>query len=96
MITETCTAVTDLRRRREAGRRLAPMACGCPDPWTCRCHEGEPSDHRVDGYNAAIRYLASHGLTAAPLLPEMRALWRRGNEERQLVQTIAERWVVAS
>lgn len=26
------------KRRRAATKRLVPLACGCRDPWLCRCH----------------------------------------------------------
>jgi len=30
----------DWNRRRAATKRLAPAACGCRDPWLCRCRRG--------------------------------------------------------
>lgn len=48
----------------------------------------------VDGYRDAVLLLESLGLTPAPMLPEMRALWRRGGSDRELVSSVAEKWAV--
>ena len=40
-------AVAGMKRRREASSRMEPMACGCRDDWTCRCHD-TPSDWGSD------------------------------------------------
>ena len=74
-----------LRRRREASYRLPPLACGCRDPWPCRCHErcpccGQeppPSDHALEGWVSAIVHLDGHGLTA--IVPV--AVWRALKKE---------------
>jgi hypothetical protein len=87
-----------LQRRRAAARRLPPLGrCGCiHDPLHDRHRCGdEITDNLVDGYRDAVRHLRGLGLPAAPFLPEMRALWRRGPEERRLVAEITERWDLA-
>jgi hypothetical protein len=72
-------------------RRRLFLACGCTD--TCRCDDKvTPTDQRVDGYRQAVQHLDAHGLTAAPLLPELRQLWRAG--DRELVAAVTARWVV--
>jgi len=76
-------------RRREAAKRLPPLECGCRDPWPCRCHGPTvESDNQIDGWAAAARHLALNGLL--PVLPveAMRALWRRGGDDRALVVSI--------
>lgn len=85
------------KRRHSAAQRLTPLECVCRDPWPCRHHEAnaEPSTLQVDAYRDTCRSLLSTGLLPAPRLPEMRALWRRGGEERELAQEISLRWEVA-
>ena len=53
----------------------------------------EPTDKQIDAYAATVELLDSLGFPAAPLLPEMRGLWRRG--EHQLVSAVTSRWGVA-
>jgi hypothetical protein len=89
--------VIALRRRRAAVQRMSPYgACSCVDPWTCRHGEGPPSERMVDGYRDAILHLDANGLLAAPLLPELQIMWRRGGTDRQLAVHIAERWELAA
>lgn len=85
-----------LRGRRDASRRSEPLACGCRDPWTCMCFDGEPTEKAVDGYAAAVDHLNSCGLAAAPNIAAMRVMWRRGGDDRQLVRDIASRWGVSA
>lgn len=80
-------------RRRAAAARCIPLACGCRDPWPCRCADPPPTERQIDGYRAAVAHLRAHGLPPAPLLPEMRALWRRG--AHGLISEITERWELA-
>jgi len=80
------------QRTREAWRRRPWLDCGCTD--TCRCNfKDHPTPTRVDAYADACRYLQHHGLLPAPLIPEMREMWRRG--DRDIVQDITTQWVVA-
>lgn len=90
--------ITDiLARRRVASRRVEPLDCGCIDPWLCRHPEDDPPpDRMVDAYLCAVAHLDSVGLLAAPRLPEMRMLWRRGRTERRLVGEIASAWELAA
>ena len=46
----------------------------------------------VDAYAAAEELLGSLGYPAAPLVPELRAMWRRG--ERAMVSSVTSRWVI--
>ncbi|HKH51845.1 MAG TPA: hypothetical protein VKA77_08640 [Mycobacterium sp.] len=77
---------------------MVPLdCCGCRDPWLCRCHEPDtpPTEKEVDGYVAAVVLLRAHGLLAAPLLPELRAMWRHGGADHRLAVHIAEQWGLA-
>lgn len=82
-----------LGARRAASRRLPPLACGCADPWLCRCYDPEPSDRDADAYLAAVRHLFEHELAPALLVDTARILWRRGPAERAIVSGVASRWV---
>jgi hypothetical protein len=84
-----------LRARRQASYRLAPLDCGCRDPWPCRHTEPPPSERQADAYRDAVLHLTGLGLTPAPRLPEMRDLWRRGPAERRLIGELATRWELA-
>jgi hypothetical protein len=86
-----------LRRRRLAACRSMPAACGCRDPWTCRCwNPDEITDRYVDGYRDAAEHLLAQGLPPAPNLPAMRVMWRRGGTDQRLALRIAEVWEVAA
>lgn len=86
---------TYLHRRKAAAQRLPSLECGCRDPWTCRCFgAGEPTLLQVDAYRDTAILLLSRGMTPAPRIPEMRVLWRRGGEDRLVVEAISSRWVV--
>lgn len=90
--------IAGTRRRRSATIRVPRYSdkCACRDPWTCS-HDGNAmSEHDVDGYRAAAQHLLDAGLAPAPNVPALRAMWRRGNEERRLARTISERWEVAA
>lgn len=89
------TPLHPYRNRHWAAVRLPQLWCRCRDPLLCRCEAPEPSEKAVDGYADAIHHLHQHGLTPAPLVPELRVLWRRSADARRLVQSITERWVVA-
>ena len=76
-------------RRHEAALRVAPMNCGCSDPWTCRCDVPPLSEHQIHGYADAARYiLDTTGCT--PMLPAdvLRRLWQRGGDDRVLAEKI--------
>jgi hypothetical protein len=62
------------------------LESGRSDPWL---FDDGPA-HR--GYEAAARHLLDYGLTPAPNLPALRAMWKAGAESRRVAQVIAERW----
>jgi hypothetical protein len=84
-----------LRRRRDAALRLPPLGpCGCiRDPLRDHRCGDEITETMVTAYHDAAQHLLHLGLLPAPLLPELRALWRRG--ERDLVAEITSRWELA-
>lgn len=67
--------VAGLKRRREASRRLPPLAhhrCGTSDPWICHCDDDpEPSEHELDGWGDAF----SEGFRAGAR-DALRKVWR--------------------
>lgn len=77
------------RRRRAAAQRLAPLDCGHRDPWPCRCTEPPLSDRAINGWRDAAQYvMETTGRT--PLIPieVLRALWRRGGEDRAFAEEL--------
>jgi hypothetical protein len=66
---------SQLRRRREASRRLPVLDCGRSDPWFY--DELALTDRQLDAATATAEHLLAAGL--APLFPvdTVRALWRR-------------------
>ena len=88
--------IQQLRQRRSASARLPALDCGHRDPWTCRHDPAPVTDQYIDGFRDAALHLLASGMTPAPNLDAMRALWRRGGAERDLVRAIAERWEIAA
>jgi hypothetical protein len=52
-------------------------------------------DAYTKGYRRACRHLLAAGLRPAPCLPELRALWVNGPEDRALVEEIVSRWEIS-
>jgi hypothetical protein len=90
--------IAETHRRRASTKRVPPYGyCTCRDPWVCRCADNtEPPERYVDGYRDAVLYLLSCGLTPAPFIPEMRAMYRRRGTDARLAMRIAERWQAAA
>jgi hypothetical protein len=81
------TALPGHQRWRDAVRRMPRLDCGCRD--ICWCTIPPMSDNQIDGYADAARFiLDTTGCT--PLLPieVLRALYRRGGEDRVLAEKI--------
>jgi len=77
---------SQLCRRRAASWRLPVLdSSGRPDPW-----HYEPSG--TTGYKDAVVHLLSLGLTPAPDLLALQAMWRADAESRRAAQVVAERW----
>ena len=83
-----------LRRRRTASWRCAPLDSGPRDPWVPWRPE-QPSEQLIDGYRDAVEHLLALDLGPHPFIPELRALWRRGGTDRALAERVHERGVTA-
>jgi hypothetical protein len=81
--------------RARAAARLRRLDCGCADPSRHLCAVEEPTEVQVDAYAASVEHLGRIGYPAAPRLPELRALWRRGPKGRRLVSAVTTSWEVA-
>ncbi|OBF23023.1 hypothetical protein A5725_12075 [Mycobacterium kubicae] len=76
------------KRRRAAARRVAPLDCGCPDPWPCRCSKPPLSEARIDAGRDAAIHLLNSGYVPIVEIEVLQALWRRGGVERELAETL--------
>ncbi|RAL33100.1 hypothetical protein CVN56_21190 [Rhodococcus sp. AQ5-07] len=85
------TAAKQLARRREASRRVPPLDCGCPDPWPCKCSVPPLSDRVADSWRDAAAHILFTG--KCPIVPfeVLRALYRRGGEDRGIAVEIFHR-----
>jgi hypothetical protein len=84
-----------LRRRAEAARHLRPLACGCRDPLDCNCwppltDRPPPTERMVDGAVNAAKHLRAANLPPLFDLPTLRAMHKRGGDDRQLAQELFE------
>lgn len=77
-----------LRRRRDASQRVAPLDCGCPDPWPCRCSEPPLSERMIDAGRDAARHLLATGQVPMLKFEVLKALWRRGGDDRALAEQV--------
>jgi hypothetical protein len=85
---KSATTDRNLTRRRAASQRLPALDCGRSDAWYY-----EPP---TAGYELAAAHLLEHGLTPAPDVDGLRAMWRRGGCHRRAAGLIAQRWEMAS
>lgn len=74
-----------LRSRRAASYRLPALPCGYRDPWRYQAPGAA-------GYTEAARHLLDRGLTPAPDLDGLRAMWAAGGHHRAAAELIAQRW----
>lgn len=78
-------------RRSDAAARMPLLDCGCDtaDPWLCRCTQPPLSSFQLDGWALAAGYIMET-TGHAPLVPieVLRALYRRGGEDRALAEKI--------
>ena len=79
--------------RHAAAARLGVLLCGCTDPWGHRdCRDPAPlTEVALDGWVAAITDVFT--LQVSPMVPVevLRALWRRGGDDRRLAQQVHQR-----
>jgi len=76
--------ITSRCRRRDASWRLPALESGRFDPW----HYEPPTA----GYEDAAAHLLELGLTPAPDIPALQAMWKSGRDSRAVAQLIVERW----
>jgi hypothetical protein len=70
---------------------MVPLDCGCRDPWRpCRCTQPPLSQRWVDASAATARHLLAGGHVPLLELEVLRALYRRGGDDRELAQEIYE------
>ena len=70
-----------LRRRRAAAQRSAPLDCSCRDGWICRCNDHGISDAQADAMIAAAETLLALGAPGIFGADQCRAMWRRGRRD---------------
>jgi hypothetical protein len=58
-------------------------------------HQDTATDRQVGAYEDAAVRLLGHGLTPAPNVAALRAMWAHGGDGRRMAQIIAERWELA-
>lgn len=78
--------LVQLKRRREASRRLPVLDSGRSDPWH---YDDGPA---LRGYEAAARHLLGHGLMPAPNCVALQSMWRCGGVSRRVAEVIAAAW----
>ena len=78
-----------LRRRRMAAYRCEPLPPGHRDPWRPWRPE-ELSDKQVEGAAAAARHLLDMGVTPRFDTTTLRALYRRGADDRAIALELHE------
>lgn len=82
------SGVAPWRRRQQAACRLAPLDCGCPDPWPCTCTEPPLSDRMIDGGRDAALHVLECGQVPLLEMEVLQALWRRGGDDRELAELL--------
>lgn len=87
--TPKSSGIAAWKRRHAAARRLAPLDCGCPDPWPCRCTDPPLSENALDGWRAAALHLIAAGQIPLVPLEVRRALYRRP-ADRELAEFLHE------
>ena len=75
--------VADLKRRREASRRLPPLQCGHADPW--QPWRAKPSEKLTTAAAEAAAHLLAQGLTPIFSVDTISALRRRDPELAKLL-----------
>ena len=76
-------------RRFDASVRLVPLNCGCADSWAHHCIKPSLTERSLDGYAEAARHLLNTA-GCLPLVPleALRALYRRGGDDRALAEQL--------
>jgi hypothetical protein len=76
------------KRRHAAAQRVAPLSCGCPDPWPCRCSEPPLSKRMIDAGRDAALHILDTGHVPVLKFEVLQALWRRGGADRVLAEQL--------
>ena len=69
---------------------MPPLDCGCADPWPCRCGRPPLSERKVDAGADAARHILGVGCVPLLRLDVLRALYRRGGDDRRLAEELYE------
>jgi hypothetical protein len=79
-----------LRRRRAATYRLAPLGCGHhSDPWLCTCSSSPAlSEKMIEAARDAALHILSNGQVPRLEVAVLQALWRRGGADRTLAEDL--------
>ncbi len=75
-------------RRQQARRRMVPLACGCSDPWPCRCSRPPLSQKQIDAGRDAAQHILAAGELPLLELEILQALYRRGGDDRELAEQL--------
>lgn len=71
-------------------RRSPRLDCGCRGD-ICHCTPAPLSDHQLDGWADCARFiLDTAGVTPVVPVEVLRALWKRGGEDRLLAEKLRE------
>jgi hypothetical protein len=80
--------LSQIKRRREASRRMEQLDCGCRDPWACDCSQPPLSEKMIDAGRDAALHLLGIGNVPMVKFGVLQALWRRGGEDRELAELL--------
>ncbi|MCU1615953.1 MAG: hypothetical protein JWO98_3493 [Frankiales bacterium] len=80
--------LSQMKRRREASRRMEQLDCGCRDPWGCDCSQPPLSQKMIDAGRDAALHLLDTGMVPMVKFEVLQALWRRGGEDRELAELL--------
>jgi hypothetical protein len=67
---------------------MAPLDCGCRDPWPCRCTEPPLTDQMIDAGRDAALHILDRGEIPLLEIEVLRALYRRGGVDRGLAEML--------
>ena len=82
------SGVAAWKRRHSARQRVAPLDCGCRDPWPCRCTEPPLTDRQIDAGRDAAEHILNNGQVPLLEFEVLRALWRRGGADRDFAEQL--------
>jgi hypothetical protein len=87
---QSYTPGRQMQRRQHAAARLPPLACGCVDPWTCRC-DGDPPLDDLPSCSDTRQTPPRRPLSLTASLEALRHAWTRSEHDyRQQIADIAD------